>query len=161
MAPRRDPNTLDLWRDYIPPVVAPRYPEERVRAVTLAARIARGVSETLRDCNIGREDVAERMSEYLGAEISVNMLNAYASEARAEHQISFLRLVALVRVTGDTRLLQLVAEEVGCFVAEQKYLTWVEVGMDADRREQARQLAEDAEREFDMKLRLARRGGGK
>jgi hypothetical protein len=157
MAARRDDQTLSLL-DWESPAVVQRFAPERVRAVSLAARIAHGVSETLRDCELSREEIVAEMGAFLGVDVSINMLNAYASEAREDHQISLLRLVALVNVTRDARLLQLIAEEIGYFVAEDRYLPWVEVGMDADKREQARELAAKTERDFDATLRLARRG---
>ena len=157
MARVRDDRTMNLL-DWEAPVVVQRFAPERVRAVSLAARIAHGVSETLKDCERSREEIAVDMGAFLGVDFSVNMLNAYASEAREDHQISLLRLLALIHVTRDARLLQMIAEEIGYFVAEDRYLPWVEVGMDADKREQARELAARTEREFDATLRLARRG---
>jgi hypothetical protein len=155
---RRDPNTLDIFSDWTPPVVVERYEETRVRTATLRARIARAVSETLKDFDRSREDVALAMSEWLGEDVTKNMLDAYASEAREAHTIPYLRLLALVHATGDVRLLQLGAELFGHVVAHSRYLEWIEVGMEADRREQANQIKEETDRAFETALRTARRG---
>jgi hypothetical protein len=81
-----------------------------------------------------RDQLAVKMSEWLGEDVTKNMLDAYASEAREEHTIPFLRVLALLHVTSDVRLLQLGAEMFGHShsVIEDKYLGWVEVGQLAD-----------------------------
>lgn len=124
----RDERTLDLlgWQ---PPDLVQRYDAERVRTATLRARIARAVSETLKDHDGSREAVAELMSAFLDEDVTKNMLDAYASEARTEHSIPYLRLLALVHVTGDTRLLSLGAEMFGFAVIDEKYVAAVEEAM--------------------------------
>lgn len=74
-----DTHTLDLLSWEAEPIVEAFAPE-RVRAASLRAKIARGVSEALKDCEHNRVVVADRMSEFMGESVSVNMLNAYASE---------------------------------------------------------------------------------
>ena len=135
------------------------YDPARVRTASLRSKIARAVSETLSDSEMGRAEIAIAMSDWLGEDVSKNMLDAYASEARADHTIPFLRLLALVHVTGDVRLLQLGAEMFGHVVADAKYLAWIRVGMQADRREQADRLRQEIDREFDATLRAARTRG--
>lgn len=142
--------TLDLL-NWQPPQLVRRFEEQRVRAATLRARIARAVSETLKDCVQTRAAVAAAMSEWLGEEITVNMLNAYASEAREDHTIPFLRLLALVHATDDVRLLQIGAELFDHAVIEGRFLRWVEVGQMADKKD-------EFDRAFDAARRQARRG---
>ena len=158
MRVRGDDRTLDLL-NWEPPEVVRRFDEERVRTSTLRAKIARAVSETLRDCDRSRESIAAGMSDWLGEDVTKNMLDAYASEAREEHTIPYLRLLALVHVTGDVRLLQVGAEMFGHVVAEDRYVGWIRVGMEADRRDQARRLQEEVDREFELALRTVRKGG--
>ncbi len=159
MTRRTCPDTLDLLAWEPPRVGVPAYDEGRVRSASLRARVARAVSETLRDAPMDRESVALAMSAWLGEDVTKNMLDAYASEAREAHTIPYLRLIALVHVTGDARLLGLGAEAVGQLVVERKYLPWIEVGMRADRKERVRRVAEEEDREFELALRAARRGG--
>ena len=150
---RGDNHTLDLlgWE---PPSVVERYDEVRVRASSLRSRIAKGVAQTLKECGMPREQIADRMSAWLGEgeAVSKNMLDAYASEAREEQTISLLRLAALVHVTGDVRLLQLIAEMFGHSVIDDKYVAWVEIGQLADTRN-------EIDRALDAAKRNARRRG--
>lgn len=142
---RGDNHTLDLL-SWEPAAVVERYDEERVRASSLRARIAKAVSETLKEATAPREEIAMHMSHWLGEEVSKNMLDAYASEAREEQTISFLRLLALVHVTGDVRLLQLGAEMFGHSVIDDKYLAWVEIGQLADTKNEIEKALDAAKR---------------
>lgn len=146
----RCPQTADLltWN---PPQLVERFDEGSVRAASLRARIARAVSQTLKDCDLSREEVAAAMSEWLGEEVSLHMLQAYCSQAREEHTINFLRVVALVHVTQDARLLQLAAELFDRAVIETRWLGWVEVGQRA-----AAKVEND--KAYESALQQARRG---
>lgn len=146
MGRRRAPcdRTFDLlaWLEAQQPAVEiQRYDERRVRAVTMRGRIARAVSETLRDCGVARAEIAERMSQWLGEEVSINMLNAYASEAREDHTIPFLRLLALVDATGDERLLQIGAEAVGQLVVSKDAVAWLNDAADEARVQKVERMA--------------------
>lgn len=102
---RNDDRTGDLL-SWEPPVVVKRYDEQRIKTATMRARVAHAVSETLSESEFNRDTIASKMSEFLGEEVSKNMLDAYASEAREEHTISYVRLLALIYVTNDVRPLQ-------------------------------------------------------
>lgn len=147
---RGDGRTLDLlsWQ---PPEPTRSYPEEKVRAASLHARIAQAVSLTLKECGMSREDVAARMSQSLGETVTKNMLDAYASAAREEHNISFARVIALTMVTGDARPLQLAAGQIGHSVVSDHFLPWITVGQLADRKE-------SVNGSYEFALRTARKG---
>lgn len=154
MAATRIPAQPDLL-DWQPPAVLAAYRPERVRGATLAARIARAISETLADADrrgMSREEIASRMSAYLGERVSVNMLNAYASTARTDHSIGLPRTLALLRATGDRRLLEMLAEECSWAVIERRHLVLIEM---AAAHEAGRRLAR-----HQRTLRRAARAGG-
>ncbi len=145
MAPRpRDTQTLDLF-EWQPPEVVERFEARAVRAHSVRAQIAKAVAETLKADLRSRDEIAQAMSVAAGEEISVHMLNAYASEAREDHTIPYHRLLALVEVTGDARALQLGAERVGRSVVEDRWLPWIEVGQISERKDEL-QKALDAAR---------------
>lgn len=148
----RDARTPDLfdWRPTEPLVAT--YSPALVRGASLRARISRAVSVTLQDAERGRDEIASAMSAWLGEDCSRHMLDAYASEAREDHTISYLRLLALAQVTGDVRPLQLGAELSGHVVVDGKALPWIEVG-------QLAELRRRIEREYTAARRAARTGG--
>ncbi len=116
---------------------------EQVRGVTEQQRLARAISVALKDATergVTREQIAERMSDFLGVgqKVSTNMLNAYASAAREDHIIGVVRFAALLHATGDRRLLEMIAAPMGWAVIERKQLAMIELA--------AVQEAEDAMR---------------
>jgi len=84
---RGDTRTMDLL-DWEPAPIVAAFVPERVRCSSLRAKIARAVSEAMKDAPECREVLAAGMGAWLGEDVSENMLNAYASEAREEHSIS-------------------------------------------------------------------------
>ncbi|MBK5957430.1 hypothetical protein CCR97_04295 [Rhodoplanes elegans] len=139
--PRRDPSTLDLFRDYAPAPVVPRFDADQVKAWTPARRLSRAIAKTLDECGRSREEVAAALSEHLGERVSKATLDAYASPEKP-HAISAQRLAGLVVVTGDVRPLNTLLNEAGLIVIEAKYEALL-------RREKARELREKLDREIE------------
>lgn len=136
----RDPHTRDLlsWR---PPEPVVRFSPDQVRAASFDQALCKAMKVALADCGLSREIVAERMSDYLGERVSVSMLNAYVSPARDTHQISTVRFMALVHVTKDRRLLELLADPFGWAVVDERYADAIaEVELAEKREEIERQL---------------------
>lgn len=124
---KRDRLTPDLFRDWQPPEVAARLDGPAPQGGTLRSRISRAVSQALTASGMTRDEVAAGMSDYLGEDISKNMLDAYASQAREGHTITLERFVALVEVTGQTGLLGFVADAFGLVVVPAKYAELIEL----------------------------------
>lgn len=138
---RRDASTLDLFRDFTPQPVVARFEESSVRAGTLSARLSRAVSRCLDECGIPRDEVARRMSDFLGEKVPVSMLDAYASQAKTQHQISAIRLVALASVTGDERPLNALLNAADMIAVPLRYEALL-------KREKAKELREELDREI-------------
>jgi hypothetical protein len=141
--------------DWQPPAPVARFDEPDVRASSIAGRISRAVATTLRDSADGgttRADIAQRMSAWLEQDVSENMLNAYASQAREDHVISLVRFVALIEVTRDRRLLEMLAERFGWTVIDKKFLPLIDLAS-IRAREDALRLEREAI------VRECRRGG--
>ena len=141
MTRRRDSSTPDLFRDFTPPPVVARYEAERVRAATMSMRLARAVSEALRNCGRSRDVIAHLMSEWLGEPVSAAMLDAYASAARDKHNIPAHRLIALAAVTRDARLINALLADTGLIAVDEKYEALI-------RREMAKEARERLDREI-------------
>jgi hypothetical protein len=130
--PRRTPDTdtLDLlaWTPKAPMPSAVPTPTliETSDGWRLAERISRAVATALRDCDVARDEIARRMSAFLGEDVSPHMLNAYASAAREDHNISFARLIALSHALARLDLLDLGARSLGGAVVDQRYLPAIE-----------------------------------
>ncbi len=153
MATRRadQPDLLD----WTPPQPVRRFDDHRVRAATARDRLARAVAAALKDADAAgtaREEIAQRMGEFLGERISVNALNAYASPARDDHTISAVRLMALLHATHDQRLLELLAEPMGWAVVDRKFLPLIELAA-------TQQRADELERRVRSLKAAARKAG--
>ncbi len=95
-------------------------------SLSIQEKWARAIGQALNDCPMSREEVARQMGDYLGKEISPNILNAYASTARDTHVINIERLDALVFVTKDKGLVNLLAELVGCMTVPKEQAPYME-----------------------------------
>lgn len=122
MTRRRDPDTVDLFAETAPRPVVERYAPERVRGTSTAAIIKRAVSEAIRECGRPRNEIAAAMSDQLGGErITAGMLDQYTSTANTGHNIPAHRLVALLVVTGDIRLINALLSDTGVIALAGKY----------------------------------------
>lgn len=97
MAKRRDQNTLDLFEvaDVFPTVQRRDLP----RAIDFNVMLSQLISRAMRETLITRDEISGLMSEMLGEAITENMLNAYASPGRPDHNISLVRFLAFTRAT--------------------------------------------------------------
>lgn len=136
MKRRRDSLTPDLFRDFAPAPVVDRYSVERVRAARLSARIKRAVAETIRDSGRSREVLAHLMSEHLDERITAAMLDQYTSTANEGHNIPAHRLIALLLVTGDTRLVNALLADTDLIAVDAKYEALIYREMAKEKRDQ-------------------------
>lgn len=88
-------------------------PSIEPRSLSISREIAAAMSEAIRNSGMNREDIAARMTELLGAEVSVHMLNAYSSPEREAHKVSLERAIAFDLATGSDVLLQFYANRLG------------------------------------------------
>lgn len=75
--------------------------------------IAAKVARALKDDERSREVVAAEMTDLLGEEVTRWMLDAYASEARDNHNISAARFLALIAVTDRFDILDSAVRRIG------------------------------------------------
>jgi hypothetical protein len=93
------------------------------------------------------------MSEFLGERVSKAMLDAYVSPARGAHNITVTRFVALIHVTQDRRLLELLADLMGWCVVDERYA-------EAIREVELAEKRDEIERQLTL-TRMKRRSGGR
>lgn len=142
----RDFVTADLFGDRQP-----------VQSGSLACsvEVAHTMSEAIKvahqERQISREEVAARMSRYLGRNVSVAMINAYTAESREGHNLSLERAIAFDHATENFALLELHARKCGAKVLMGRDVLLAELGrIELDKRELA---------EREKALRVLARGG--
>lgn len=91
----------------------------------LGAMTAAGVGMILKGDARSRQEIAGAMSALLDEEVSALMLDAYASEARGNHNIPFHRALALIAVTGRGDVLDPLVRRIGAALifGEEMHLT--------------------------------------
>lgn len=121
---RRDTRTMDLlaWE---PPQVAAGYGVEVSGRGPLENRIARLISQALRDAQdekgLNRETVAGLMTLDLHRSITKDQLDKWSSEASTSHRIPLDAFCALVKVLGAEALLGFIPELLGYVAVPKKY----------------------------------------
>lgn len=109
--------------------------------VSLPRETASAVATILRGETRNRYDIAAAMSALLDDEVSKLMLDAYASEAREGHRISFDRMLVLIVATGRYDVLRALIRKIGgdLTVGEEVLLT--EIGhLEAEKRHRDQRL---------------------
>lgn len=129
MSRHRDPLTKDLF-SWEPPKVAVGYSADVIGRGRLDNKISRLIGHALRDARedhgLSRETVAQKMSDYLGREVSSSILYKWTSESSEGHRIPLDAFIALVHATGAKDLLGFVPGEFGLTVIESEYAELIE-----------------------------------
>ncbi len=97
----------------------------------LDRRVSSAVANILNDAKAhghSRFQVASGMSELLDDDVSKGTLDAYASESKDAHNISFARFLALVSETGAYGVLNGLLSEIGARVVVGEEIVTLELG---------------------------------
>lgn len=143
---RRDTRTMDLlaWE---PPQVAAGYGNEIAGRGPLENRIARLISQALRDAQdergLSRETVAGLMTLELHRSITKDMLDKWSSEASTSHRMPLDAFCALVKVLEAESLLGFIPELLGFIAVPAKFGDIIEMHLieEKSRDLEARRLA--------------------
>ncbi|WPZ33197.1 hypothetical protein T8K17_18385 [Thalassobaculum sp. OXR-137] len=149
----RDPLTLDLlsWvpKEPLPFPALNAEPSPEPRGCRLTEFVSRQVADALRDTDLPRDEVARRMSGVLGEPVSAHMLNAYASQARDDHNISHARMIALAVALDRPDLLAPGVQRVGKVMIDRPYLSAVRSAMRRDEAREYQRMADMANQDAD------------
>ena len=74
------------------------------------------VSDALRNCPLSRYQVAARMSEMVGQDITKTMLDSWTAESKEQHRFPAVFLPAFCEAVGSTEPLRMLGQVVGAFV---------------------------------------------
>lgn len=129
-----DKGTLDLLA-WSPPEPVKAFEPVTIRAASFKGKMAKAVGQALKDCALSREEIAEEMTRYSGEHVSKDMLDKWASEAAEDHTIPLTKLDALIEVTRDQRLCQILTAPRRWSVIDDKYLPAIEYAMLAEKEE--------------------------
>ena len=90
--------------------------------------IACAVGLMMKEDPRSRYELADDLSAFTSEKISKEMLDAYASKARKEHNIPAHRMLAITAITGRWDILNAVFQRLGVFVATRKDVEFAKLG---------------------------------
>ncbi|OUN00481.1 MAG: hypothetical protein BAA04_08255 [Firmicutes bacterium ZCTH02-B6] len=97
-------------------------------SMDMGSCIRQSISEAIRRSGLKRWEIAGRMSELLGVEITESMLNAWSAESREDRRFPAEYLAAFCYVTGDREILRAIARKVHCWLLESEEAVMAELG---------------------------------
>jgi hypothetical protein len=115
------------------------------------------LSTALKGVAYKRWEIAGRMSEYVGAEITESMLNSWTAESKEQHRFPLEYLPAFCWATGCYDLADMVVRACGCCMIRSEEVALLELARIGDAK---RQLAQ-REKRMQSYLQLMRRDGAK
>ena len=136
---RKDDMTLDLFQ-------APRPPVPSEGALNFALELRHVLNEAIKRSGKSRYEIAMRMSELLGADISKSQLDSWTAESREGWRFPFEYAAAFEEATGTYVLTELLTRIRGCRVLVGDDALLAEVGM-IERQEQELKARKKALRE--------------
>lgn len=107
-------------------VVGPQEPAPG--SLNQATQVRAGISEAIRKSNMKRWEIAGRMSELAGCEVTESMLNAWSAESRDDRRFPAELLAAFCYITGDRDLLRIALQPLGCYLFETEQAVMAELG---------------------------------
>lgn len=87
-------------------------------SLNMGARIRDGLTNSLKSIPLKRWEVAGRMSDYIGAEITESMLNSWTADSKEGHRFPLEYMPAFCWATGDYTVMELVARGCGCHLSK-------------------------------------------
>lgn len=105
------------------------------------------ISEALKHCTLSRYDVAAKMSEILGVEITKSQIDSWSAESKENHRFPYIYTGAFCQATGDKSLARYMAELCGGYYIEGEDALNLELGKIEVEKERIAQR-EGAIREF-------------
>ena len=94
----------------------------------ISCRLRAELSEGLRRCAFSRYEVAARMSDLIGMEITKSQLDSWTAESKEYHRFPAEYLPAFCSVTGYKEPLRLMARMIQCYILESKEAMLTELG---------------------------------
>lgn len=129
MKPLVDALTVDMFD-------IPRAPAPTAGSLDYSVELAHTLSDALKACPKSRYEIAARMSELVGQEISKTMLDAWTAESKSGWRFPFEYAAAFEAACESTCLQELLCRKRGSRILEGEEALLAELGR-LDRDEQA------------------------
>lgn len=121
------PGQLSLF-DFVREGEAQKNMEPQPGSMSISNQLRGEISEGLRQSGLSRFEVAARMSELLGVEITKSQLDSWTAESKEGHRFPAEYLPVFCRVTGYNEPLRMMARMVQCYLLESEDALHAELG---------------------------------
>lgn len=155
MKKKLDIGQLDLW-DLLKRVQkeqAEALSEEAPGRLNIDVQIRGLVTQALKQTRLSRYEVAGKMSELLGKEITKAMIDSWSAESKENHRFPAAYIPAFCEATGSREILRFLADKCGGFYIESVEALYTELG----RLEQQKRELQEKERAIKMMIERLRR----
>jgi hypothetical protein len=95
------------------------------RNFAIDAQIRRAMKEAIRNCDKSRVIIAAEITELVGVNISEHQLNAWTAASKNDYKMPIAYAAAFCEVTGDIRLVGILAQALGVKVVESRDILWL------------------------------------
>lgn len=85
-------------------------------ALNIDNQLRRGVSDALKQCPLSRYQVAARMSELMGMDVTKSMLDTWTAESKEQHRFPAAYLPAFCAATSSRLPLEIITRATGGFL---------------------------------------------
>lgn len=121
------PGQLSIF-DFVREGEAQKNMEPQPGSMNISNQLRGELSEGLRQSRLSRFEVAARMSELVGVEITKSQLDSWTAESKEYHRFPAEYLPAFCKVTGHKEPLSVMARLVQCYLLESKEALHAELG---------------------------------
>ena len=95
------------------------------RNFAIDAQIRRAMKEAIRNCDKSRVIISAEITELVGVNISEHQLNAWTAASKNDYKMPIAYAAAFCEVTGDIRVVRILAQALGVRVVESRDLLWL------------------------------------
>jgi hypothetical protein len=108
----------------------------RPSSFCLDQRLREELSQGLKRSSLSRYQVAARMSELMGVEVSKAQLDSWTAESKENHRFPAAYLPAFCEATGHREPLRIMAELINCYLVESQDALFTELGRIKQKKEE-------------------------
>lgn len=145
--------------DMIEEINPKKFAEDNFKVETkpLGVRMKECIAEAIKNSGLKRYDIAGRMSEHLGIEISEGMLNSYTAESKEGYRMPAEYLPIFCRITCDYTVLEMLVSAANGRMVKSEEIYFLELG----RLQQIEQTAQTKRQQLKKEWEKLRGGGAK
>lgn len=123
-------------------------PDFQVETKPLGIRVKEAISDAIKNSGLKRYDIAGRMSEHLGTEITESMLNSYTAESKEGYRMPADYFPIFCKIVKDYTVLEVLVAAAGGRMVKSEEIYLLEMGRLQQAEKTIRQKQSQLQREW-------------